>query len=205
MRAPRVFGGDDDRGRSDQAGRDARRVHRGARHRLRDGEGHVRDPVVRRRRAEERRAHPRAREAELLSRPALPSRARRASCRFGDPQTRDMSPRTSGAAAAAARRSASPRSRRSTRTCAAPSASRIRIRIRGLRRQPVLHHEDRQPGARRQATPSSARCRRRAWRSWTRSKSRTCQERDHQVIASYDGHLNSGRPRASSTMPSSSG
>ena len=94
---------------------------------------------------------------------------------IGDPQTRDVSLKNlwgSGNERHADRRRGDLEEALARARRRGPRASGSRIR--GLRRQPVLHHEDRQPGARRAFRRSSARSRRPAWRSWTRSKSRTC-------------------------------
>ena len=70
--------------------------------RHRDREGHVRDPAVPGRRAEERRAHPRAREAAASTAGSAFIASTASLVQFGDPQSRDMTQdATTGAAAAA--------------------------------------------------------------------------------------------------------
>ena len=112
----------------------------------RDREGHDRDPAVPGRRAEERRAHPRAREAELLPRPAHSIASRLARAVRRSAVARHVAERR----LLGQRRQRQPDRRgrdleQATRTCAARSASRTAGDAE-LRRQPDLHHEDRQSG-----------------------------------------------------------
>ena len=118
--------------------------------RPRDREGHDRDPAVPGRGAEERRAHPRARQARVSIAASAFHRVTATLVQFGDPQSRDMS--TEGYWGNG--NSGSP--------IGVFELSKKRTHVRGAvglahcgqpawRRQPDLHHERREPEPRRQA------------------------------------------------------